>query len=79
MENTPTPTTAQFLMDMREAGFRVNWLTFLDGTTHPTVYGSPLAVRPKTVVPLAWKPMGNSWVIYPIGPVKMSDLRKAAL
>jgi hypothetical protein len=62
----PTANQKTFIQEMRNAGFRMNWLTFLDGTTHPTVYGSFLAVRDKTSVPIQWKPMGNFQVVYPV-------------
>jgi hypothetical protein len=64
--DTLTPTEIQFVKELREAGFTVNQFTFADGQTLPTVYGSAMAVRRKTSVPIAAKPMGNFEIVYPL-------------
>ena len=60
------PIEQRFTDEMRRAGFTVNQFTFLNGHTLPTVYGSHIAVRSKTSLPVAWKPMGNGDIIYPL-------------
>lgn len=61
-----SPIEHRFVTEMRQAGFTVNQFTFLNGLTVPTVYGSHIAVRQKTTVPIAWKPMGNQDIVYPM-------------
>ncbi len=61
-----SPIESRFVRELREAGFTVNQFTFADGRTLPTVYGSIIAVRRKTTVPVAAKPMGNFEVVYPL-------------
>jgi hypothetical protein len=62
----PSPNEHRFITEMRQAGFTVNQFTFLNGLTVPTVYGSHIAVRQKTTVPIAWKQMGNQDIVYPV-------------
>lgn len=66
MSHTITSTEQRFIHDMRQAGFTVNQFTFANGVTLPTVYGSHIAVRSKTTLPITWKPMGNMDIVYPI-------------
>lgn len=56
----------QFVQDMRLAGFMVNDFTFANGKQGPTVYGSIYRVKNSTAIPLGWKEMGNSYIIYPL-------------
>jgi hypothetical protein len=60
-----TAITHQFVREMREAGYIVNQFTFSDGKTLPTVYGSAIAIRRKTTVPIQIKPMGNFEIVFP--------------
>ena len=66
MDPMMTETTYKRFMDeARRAGFRVNWFTWMDGTTVPTVYGSIHAIQPKLSIPLRFKQMGNAHIVYP--------------
>lgn len=60
------PIEIQFAKDMRDNGFLVNLFTFENNISVPSTYGNINAVRRITNVPIAWKPMGNFYIIYPI-------------
>lgn len=64
MMRAPTPTEAAFMADMRAAGRTVNWFTFSDGTTVPTVCGGNRGhLQRFTAVPLTSRFLGSTMEI----------------
>lgn len=55
----------QFAADMHNAGFIVNWVTLLDGTHTPSVYGNRYLITKSTSIPLAYRSFGNDTVAWP--------------
>lgn len=70
-ESSTITIEQRFTEEMRRLGYTVNQLTFMNGVTLPTVYGSHIAVRSKTTIPVAWKPMGNGDIVYPVIDAQM--------
>lgn len=56
----------KFAADMHVAGFIVNWMTFIDGTRAPTVYGSNVMIRQATQLPLNFRKFGDNTVAWPV-------------
>jgi hypothetical protein len=75
MMRAPTPTEAAFIADMRAAGRTVNWFTFLDGTTAPTVCGGSRGhLQRYTAVPLTSRFLGNTMeIVWPATECRTTD------
>jgi|APGre2960657373_1045057.scaffolds.fasta_scaffold02002_4 hypothetical protein len=56
----------RFTWDMHNAGFTVNWLTRLDGTETPSVYGMRCSILQATEMPLGFRTMGDYTIAWPI-------------
>jgi len=56
----------KFAMDMHVAGFIVNWMTFMDGTRTPSVYGSHWMIREATDLQLRFRSFGDNTVAWPV-------------
>jgi len=55
----------QFTWDMHNAGFTVNWLTRLDGTRTPSVYGKRHSIARATELPLGFTELGEYSMAWP--------------
>jgi len=55
----------KFAAEMHVAGFIINWMTFLDGTKVPTVYGNHVTIREATKLPLNFRKFGDNTVAWP--------------
>ena len=56
-----------FTLDMHNAGFIVNWMTFKDGTRTPSVYGNMWRIRKATNMELGFRSFGDNTVAWPCG------------
>ena len=56
----------KFTLDMHHAGMTVNWMTFMDGTKTPSVYGNAWRIRGATDIELGFRSFGDNTVAWPM-------------